>query len=172
VDRSPAKPEDAETGATRQIVSAGATGRVRLRGKPQASAPEVLKDAKFEATRRSIAGKAGRCESRGNLGDASGDATEGVKSGATCNSTRVSVNGHERRGNLKLGRRQSLRMQAAGQLATSSRGATGRAEPRGLSARRSEGCGNRGNSKLHRGGLRTRAAGNKLALSLNIRGNT
>jgi hypothetical protein len=91
VDRSPAKPEDAGTGATRQSVSAGATGGARLRGKPQASAPEVLKDARFEATRRSIAGKAGRCGSRGNLVEASGGATEGVESGATCNPTQEAL---------------------------------------------------------------------------------
>jgi len=72
------------------------------------------------------------------------------KTGATWASTEEAPK-DARRGNSKLGRRQSLRMQDAGQLAASSRGATGRAGPRGLSARRTEGCGNRGNSKLHRG---------------------
>jgi len=59
--------------------------------------------------------------------------------------TTGSAEGRERRGNSKLGRRQSLRMQGAGQPATSSGGATGRAGPRGLSARRAEGCEGRGN---------------------------
>lgn len=87
VDRSPAKPEDAEAGATWWKASAGATGEAGPRGKLPASAPEALKDTRFGATRRSIAGTAGRCGNRGNLVEALGGATEGVESGATCNPT-------------------------------------------------------------------------------------
>lgn len=52
-----------------------------LQRKLQARAPGVLKDARFGATRRSIAGKAGRCRSRGNPGDASGGVTRGRGAG-------------------------------------------------------------------------------------------
>ena len=44
-------------------------------GQPEASAPEAPKDARRGATRRSVAGKAGRCRNRGNPGDASAGAT-------------------------------------------------------------------------------------------------
>jgi hypothetical protein len=62
-----AKPEGAECGETRKP-----TGRrnwmSNAEGKPKASAPEAPKDARFGATRRSVAGKAGRCRNRGNPG--------------------------------------------------------------------------------------------------------
>jgi hypothetical protein len=35
-------------------------------GKPGTDAPEALKDARVGATRRSVAGRAGRCKDRGN----------------------------------------------------------------------------------------------------------
>jgi hypothetical protein len=129
---------------------AGATGSAKPRGKPQASAPDVLKDARFEATRRSIAGKAGRCGNQGNPGDASTGA-DGIEEQGDLNFTTVCAEGRERRGNSKLSRRQRLKMQDAGQLATSSRGATGNAKPRGWRAGRAEGCEIRGDLKLHRG---------------------
>jgi hypothetical protein len=66
-DPSPAKPEDAVAGATRGLI-----GRRNWKsedsGRPGVSSPVALKDARFEATRKSIAGKAGRCRSRGNPG--------------------------------------------------------------------------------------------------------
>jgi len=99
-DPSPARPEDAEAGATR--------------GTHREAQPAE--------------------EERGNL-----NLNQGI------------ADGREIRGNSKLSRRQSLRMQDAGQLANSSGGAIGRAGPQGLSAGRAEGCGNRGNLKLHRG---------------------
>jgi hypothetical protein len=37
-------------------------------GQPEASAPAAPKDVKFEVTRGSVAGKAGRCRNRGNSG--------------------------------------------------------------------------------------------------------
>jgi len=36
-----------------------------VRGKPRTQAPEAPKDERFEVTRRSVAGKAGRCRNRG-----------------------------------------------------------------------------------------------------------
>jgi len=108
--------------------------RIRTAGRPVDRLPAEPEDADAGATRWNIGRRNRRSGERGNLQSGPG-----------------SAKGCERRGNLKLGRRQSLRMQGAGQLATSLRGATGSAGPRGLSARRSEGCENRGNSKLHRG---------------------
>jgi hypothetical protein len=81
-DPSPAQPEDAGCRETCSLI-----GRYNWKsvaaGKPKATAPEVLKDGTFEATRRAIAGKAGRCKSRGDPGNASVGANERVKSGAT-----------------------------------------------------------------------------------------
>jgi len=36
-----------------------------VRGRPRTQAPEAPKDERFEVTRRSVAGKAGRCRCRG-----------------------------------------------------------------------------------------------------------
>jgi hypothetical protein len=62
-----AKPEGAGSGDTRNH-----TGRRRwmsnAEGQPKASAAEAPKDVKFGATRRSVAGTAGRCRNRGNPG--------------------------------------------------------------------------------------------------------
>jgi hypothetical protein len=51
------KPEDS---------SGGETGGAKIRGNPEIYSPVPPKDARFEATRRSIAGTAGRCRIRGN----------------------------------------------------------------------------------------------------------
>jgi hypothetical protein len=69
-------------------------------GQPGDLMPVALKDARFEATRRSIAGKAGRCGSRGNPGDVSRGATGGPKP----------------RGNLELHRWERQRMRNSRQL--------------------------------------------------------
>jgi hypothetical protein len=57
-DRSPAKPEDAGCGATRNLIGRRDWKSMAARGNPQARAPDVLKDARVEATRNSIAGAA------------------------------------------------------------------------------------------------------------------
>ena len=184
---APEAPKDARRGATRGSVagtagrcrkrgnswnaSAGAIGMAKRRGNPQAYAPDALKDARFGATRRSIAGKAGRCRSRGNLAKHRQAQPEEQSRGATQSLCAGCAEGREIRGNSKIGRRQSLRMQEAGQLATSSGGATGRAGPRGSSAGRAEGCGNRGNLKLHRGrSLRDAVSGATRRLSARLNG--
>jgi hypothetical protein len=56
-DPSPARPEDAEAGATWRLIDRH-NWKCNAAGKLEACPPEVLKDAKFEATRRSIAGRA------------------------------------------------------------------------------------------------------------------
>jgi hypothetical protein len=70
VSRPKAKPEGERGGATRNL-----TGRRHWKrdaeGQPKAAAPEGPKDARFGVTRRSVAGKAGRCRNRGNPGMAS-----------------------------------------------------------------------------------------------------
>jgi len=151
--------------------SAGTVGGAKLRRKLQAPAPDVLKDARIEATRGSIAGKAGRCRRRGNLATHRQAQLEEQSLGATRSLSARCVEGCEIRGSSKIHRRQSLKMQDAGQLATSSGGATGRAEPRGLSAGRAEGCENRGDSKLHRGrSLRDADSGATRRLSARLNG--
>jgi hypothetical protein len=164
---APAAPKDARRGATRESV-AGKAGRCRNRGnpgkcigrrnwkgettgKPVVDATEALKDERFEATRRSIAGKAGRCRSRAGPGGCIDRRKRRIEDRGDLRFTTGCAEGRETRGNSRVRRRQSLRMQGAGQLAASSGGATGRAKPRGFSTRRAEGCENRGNSKLHRG---------------------
>ncbi len=122
-------------GATQGKASAGATGRAWLRGKLQATAPCVLKDRRFGATRRLIAGKAGRCEGRGNPERRIGRRNRRSEVRGDLSFTTGCAEGREKRGNSKIRRRQSLRMQDAGQLATSSGGATGRAWPRGATLR-------------------------------------
>jgi len=57
--------------------------RGEIAGKPGVDATDALKDARFGATRRSIAGKAGRCKSRGDPGDASRGANGELKRGET-----------------------------------------------------------------------------------------
>jgi hypothetical protein len=51
-------PEDTGAGATRSLI-VGDTGGVKQRGNSRLSQPAPPKDARIEATRRSIAGKAG-----------------------------------------------------------------------------------------------------------------
>ena len=51
-------PEDAESGETWKLI-VGDTGGVKQRGNPRLSQPAPPKDVRIEATRRSIAGKAG-----------------------------------------------------------------------------------------------------------------
>jgi hypothetical protein len=123
--------------------------KAELRRQLQARAPGVLKDARFGATRRSIAGKAGRCRSRGDPGDASGGVTEGRSGQPGLHMReRQRIRGEATRHSV-AGRTRRCRMRGNSQ--PPSGGATGRAGPRGLSARRTEGCGNRGNLRLHRG---------------------
>jgi len=111
--------------------SGGAAGRSGVRGKPRAQAPEVPKNERFGVTRRSVAGKAGRCRSRGNL--------EPVSAGA--------AGGARPQGNLRLTHRRCRRIRKSGQLddrspagpegaktgetRDASRGATGEIELRG-----------------------------------------
>ena len=70
--RQSRKVQDAGKPAT---TPGGAAGRANAEGKPEASAPEAPKDARFGVTRRSVAGTAGRCRNRGNPGTASVGAT-------------------------------------------------------------------------------------------------
>jgi len=166
---SPAQPEDAGTGATR-----GWHQQAQSEGRAK------------KATSSSSAGGAEGCEIRGNSkihcrqgrkiqkpgqpGGRIGRRDQRTRSGATRTSTKEAPK-DTRRGNSKLSRRQNPKMQDAGQLATSSGGATGRAGPRGSSARRAEGCGNRGNSKLHRGhSLRNAESGATRRLSARLNG--
>jgi hypothetical protein len=73
-----AKPEGAESGETRKR-----TGRriwmSNAEGKPEVSAPDAPKDARRGATRRSVAGTAGRCRKRGDSRNASAGAIGGAK---------------------------------------------------------------------------------------------
>jgi len=67
-DPSPAEPEDAGCGVTRNHIGrrdreSGAEGR------PKVSVPDELKDARIEATRNSIAGKAFERRDPGRPGD-------------------------------------------------------------------------------------------------------
>src|SRR5208337_1737099 len=61
----PARPEDAGFGATRSLIGKR-HWKSEDSGQPGASVSMLLKDARFEATRMSIAGTAGRCRERGN----------------------------------------------------------------------------------------------------------
>jgi len=148
-DPSPTQPEDAGTGATRgwhqQAQSEGrATKETSSSSAGGAEGCEIRGNSKIHCRQGRKMQKPGQPGGRIRRRD------QRTKSGATRTSTMGSPK-DTRRGNSKLGRRQSLKMQDAGQLANSSGGAIGRAEPRGSCAGRAEGCGNRGNSKLHRG---------------------
>jgi hypothetical protein len=131
-DPSPAQPEDAGTGAHRDLIDRR-NGKSRVAGvTPGLEHPEALKDARFEATRRSIAGKAGRCGSRGNLAEASRGATGRARiRGDPRIQLASGAEGREERGNSKLGRRQNPKMLCAGQPVATSGGATGSAGLRG-----------------------------------------
>jgi hypothetical protein len=62
---SPVQPEDAGTGETREIIDRR-NQKSKATGQLGAYALDVLKDARFGVTRRSIAGKAGRRRSQGD----------------------------------------------------------------------------------------------------------
>jgi len=170
-DPLPAKPEDAGSGATRGMhqqaqsewQSCGATRklmrrmrrRMRDSGQLENPSPARPEDAEAGATRGT--------HRQAQLEEQSCGATRSLC--ARC------AEGCEIRGNSKIGRRQSLKMQDAGQLATSSGGATGRAGPQGSSAGRAEGCENRGNLNLHRGrSLRDAVSGATRRLSARLNG--
>jgi hypothetical protein len=100
-------------------------------GQPGDLMPEALKDARFEATRRSIAGKAGRCGSRGNPGDALRGATSGPKPRGDLELHRWRRRRMRNSGQLEDPSPASLKMQCAGRPADTSGGATGTAGLRG-----------------------------------------
>jgi len=70
------QPENFDPRQSRKVEGAGKlatnTGKRRWKsgaeGKPEAPAPEALKDARFGATRMSVAGTAGRCRNRATRG--------------------------------------------------------------------------------------------------------
>jgi hypothetical protein len=77
------RPGDLNPRQSRKVWERGATRNHTERrnwkcgaeGQPKAPAPETPKDARREATRESVAGKAGRCRKRGNPRNASAGAT-------------------------------------------------------------------------------------------------
>jgi len=122
-------PEDTESGATWRLI-VGDTGRAKHRGNLRLSQPAPPKDARIEATRRSIAGKAGD-EEEGQPEDSS-EAGKGVRTRATwnlisrCNAEASEVRGNsnvdsrhsrkaETRGNPRIGRPRGQRARGTGQ---------------------------------------------------------
>jgi len=83
--------------------------------------PAPLKDARFGETRRSIAGRAGRCRARGNSGPhQQGGAGEAEMRGNPELRLDGAAEGCEIRGNSKIHRRHSEKMRDARKLAASS----------------------------------------------------
>jgi hypothetical protein len=83
-------------------------------GKPNASAPAAPKDARLGATRRSVAGTAGRCRNRGDSGNASAGTTGSEAQGETPGLCAGCAEGCENRGDSKIHRRQGRKMQKPG----------------------------------------------------------
>lgn len=108
----------------------GAAGRSGVRGKPKAQAPEAPKNERFGVTRSSVAGRAGRCRSRGNPGNVSAGATGRARGGETQTGAPEALKdtrGGATRGSVagRAGRCKD------GETRDASRGATGEIELRG-----------------------------------------
>lgn len=84
-------------------------------GQPEAPAPGAPKDSNCEATRGSVAGKAGRCRNRGNPADCIGRCNwRGEAAGETPGQRARGAEGCEIRGNSKIHRRQGRKMRKPG----------------------------------------------------------
>lgn len=130
------QPENLDPRQSRKVEGAGKlatnTGKRRWKsgaeGKPKAPAPEALKDARFGATRMSVAGTAGRCRNRGNPGTHQQVQPEEQSYGAARSLGAGCAEGCEIRGDSKIHRRQGRKMQKPGQPGDSSTGTTGSAK--------------------------------------------
>jgi len=122
-------PEDTGSGATWRLI-VGDTGGAKQRGNSRLSQPAPPKDARIEATRRSIAGKAGgedkgqpedsseagqRRRNRGNLELNSRCNAEGSGIRGNSNFDRRHSQRAKTRGNPRIGRRRGQRMRGTGQ---------------------------------------------------------
>jgi hypothetical protein len=112
-------PEDAGSGETRELI-VGDTGNAKRRGNSKLSQPAPPKDVRIEATRRSIAGKAGD-EDEGQPEDSSKAEPQEWGTGATQDSKTGDAEASEIRGNLKIDSRHSQSTEQRGNPKTGDR---------------------------------------------------